>query len=82
MEPRQFVCVDCNIHVTTFAGRKDPVEPNLCAVCDFLRTVEDPVEREAMRALLQPKESENEAVDRIEDPEIRERVRALLKDMP
>jgi hypothetical protein len=50
--PREFDCVDCGGHIFSFSGRKDPVEPNLCATCDWLRTVKDPIERAKLRQLL------------------------------
>lgn len=53
-KPREFECVDCGVHVYTFLEpRPVPAEPNLCAVCDFLRTVDDDAIRQELRRALQ-----------------------------
>lgn len=50
--PREFECEDCGTHVYTFLERRPGTTDNLCAECDFLRTVEDPVVRDQLRELL------------------------------
>ena len=64
---REFDCADCGAHVTSFGdtgvlflmGKRRDVanEQNLCAECMYIRSIEDPIEREAVRDFLhRPKE--------------------------
>lgn len=50
MLPTEFDCTDCGDHVVSFpmVDLKEPV----CMTCQFLRTVQDPKEREEIRKLL------------------------------
>ena len=49
--PREFDCIDCGIHVLQFVTHYANDE-NICAECSWLRSIEDPVEREKVRAWL------------------------------
>ena len=49
--PREFDCIDCGIHVLQFMPHQAN-DQNLCAECTWLRSVEDPVEREKLREFL------------------------------
>ena len=53
MTVRTFICEDCKVRVTTYLAT--PHE--LCLVCIFLRSIQDPVEREKMRKHLNPEGS-------------------------
>jgi hypothetical protein len=52
---REFICRDCGAHVDAF-GEPDAFKPandqDLCAECLWLRSIEDPVEREKLREFL------------------------------
>ena len=50
-EPREFVCIDCGSEVASF-GEPAANDQPLCAQCLWLRDIEDPEERERLRAWL------------------------------
>jgi len=50
-EPREFDCIDCDAHVWRAVALATN-DQDVCATCEFLRTIEDPVERDKLRALL------------------------------
>lgn len=56
MTTREFICRDCGTNVTVF-GEVDAFKPandqDLCAECIWIRSIENPVEREKLRAFLQ-----------------------------
>ena len=47
----EFDCIDCKSHVFAPVLEQAP-EPPLCEVCRFLRGVDDPAKREAIRKVL------------------------------
>ena len=52
---REFICRDCGIHVSAFGDakpRETANEQDLCVECLWLRSIEDPVEREQLRQFL------------------------------
>lgn len=48
-EPREFTCRDCGTPVVSF-GEQHHNDQDVCATCSWLRQIEDPVEREKLRA--------------------------------
>lgn len=50
MEARTFTCQDCGIVVHAFSAHANDVD--ICMECLWLRSVEDPVERAALRKFL------------------------------
>jgi hypothetical protein len=51
MTEREFTCVDCGIRVVQLI-QSHANDQDLCAVCTFLRTIEDPKERADVRKFL------------------------------
>lgn len=49
-----FVCKDCGVEVTRFVLMAAN-DQELCLECEFLRTIEDPGEREELRRVLRQK---------------------------
>ena len=49
--PREFTCVDCGAHVAVF-GELIANDQDLCMECMWLRSIEDPVDREKLREFL------------------------------
>lgn len=47
----EFDCIDCGIHVLRFINHFAN-DQYLCAECTWLRSIEDPVEREKLRKFL------------------------------
>lgn len=50
-EPREFICRDCGIHVLTYV-HPAANDQDYCAECIWLRSIDDPVEREKLREFL------------------------------
>ena len=50
-EPREFDCIDCGTHVYSYATHAAN-DQAICFTCQFLRGVDDPVERDKLRATL------------------------------
>lgn len=50
-QPREFICKDCDTQVFSFAP-DHANDQDLCAECLWLRSIEDPVERELLRDFL------------------------------
>lgn len=48
---RTFVCRDCGVDVVSF-GPVHANDQDICAECLWLRSIEDPVEREKLRQFL------------------------------
>lgn len=56
--PIEFDCIDCGVHVFQFVNLQftpgsQANDDHVCAECAFIRTIEDPAEREALRRILQ-----------------------------
>lgn len=51
-EPRTFTCLECGGLVCSFMPETDFYESDLCLTCTFLLSIEDPDERELVRAQL------------------------------
>jgi hypothetical protein len=49
--PREFQCIDCGDHVVSYTAMADN-DQDICAKCLWLRAIEDPEDREMLRALL------------------------------
>lgn len=47
----EFDCIDCGTHVLSF-GPEHANDENICAECMWLRSIEDPIEREQLRKFL------------------------------
>jgi hypothetical protein len=47
-EPREFICKDCETQVLAFAT-PHANDQDICAQCQWLRSVADPKERERLR---------------------------------
>ena len=54
-EPRIFTCADCGVEVVSvgFDTAANDNKPDLCGTCAWLRTIENPAEREQIRAVEQ-----------------------------
>jgi len=50
---REFTCRDCGTEVTSFGDPHAANEQDLCTECQWLREIEDPVEREKLRKFLE-----------------------------
>jgi hypothetical protein len=48
---REFDCADCGTHVYSY-GEAAANDQDICATCQWLRDVEDPEDREMLRAFL------------------------------
>lgn len=49
--PREFVCTDCGTPVFSF-GESAANDQDICAECQWLRSIADPIERERLRQFL------------------------------
>jgi hypothetical protein len=49
--PREFECMDCGVLVVSL-GELAANDQDCCAECTWLRSVEDPAEREKLRTFL------------------------------
>lgn len=47
--PREFTCTDCGTPVVQFGEMHDN-DQDVCATCSWIRSIDDPVEREKLRA--------------------------------
>lgn len=50
-EPREYDCRDCGVHVFQYLASAAN-DQEICATCLWLREIDDPEEREALRKLL------------------------------
>ena len=50
--PHEFICRDCGIHVVMFSEHMAANDQDYCAECLWLRSIDDPVEREKLREFL------------------------------
>lgn len=53
----EFDCVDCGIHVVSFAHEREPTDARVCLTCRWIRNIADPIEREKLREFLNRGES-------------------------
>jgi hypothetical protein len=52
---REFICMDCGSTVTVFMPLAAN-EQDICIECTFIRSIEDPMERQKIRDFLKPKQ--------------------------
>jgi hypothetical protein len=50
--PREFTCIDCGGRVVSYINPWHDNDNDVCMQCEFLRTTMMPSDREALRALL------------------------------
>ena len=55
--PVEFDCIDCGIHVVAFNYLAAANSQDLCFTCQWIRSIEDPEEREKLRAFLNKAQS-------------------------
>lgn len=49
MKPTEFICIDCGVQVFSFTPTTVANDQHICAGCGWLRGIEDPKAREALR---------------------------------